>query len=329
MADAAVSDESQLEESQINRAQAALSACGVDGVVSSVERLKGQSHLSWKVERINAPPVVLRMEPKRGILPPYDLPAEARLLKQLAQAGIPVLEVLGVCADLEPSEDAGRACLVVEWVNGEVLIKRRMEAHAARAYCDTLQRIHTLDWRAAGIDWLPEPPESGPAIRERAEIAERLKSFGVFDLPHIRRLREALEGRAPQSPSPMLVHGDVNFGNIMLRPGRPPQVAAVLDWEQTHLGDPLSDWGRLAAEDLLGNLDLSPAARQVMREALASYGRSDDDIHYWTLHQLYKHSSATGALTVLRGWDAEQIAKMYAEPTKQMLSGRGPFQGCP
>ena len=50
---------------------------------------------------------------------------------------------------------------------------------------------------------------------------------------------------------------------------------------QTHLGDPLSDWGRLAAEDLLGNLDLSPAGEAGdARIALASYGRSDDDIHY-------------------------------------------------
>ena len=118
----------------------------------------------------------------------------------------------------------------------------------------------------------------------------------------------------------MLVHGDVNFGNIIIRPGAPAQVAAVLDWEQTHLGDPLSDWGRLAAEDLLGNLDLSEGARQVMRETLESYGRSEDDIHYWTLHQLYKHSSATGALLVLHNWDVEQIARMYADPTERLLS---------
>ena len=316
-----MSEESQTEQAQLQRAQAALSACGVDGVVSSIQRLKGQSHLSWRVERVNAAPVVLRMEPARGILPPYDLPAEATLLRQLARAGIPVPEVLGVCQDLGPSEDAGRGCLVVEWVDGQVLIRQRMEQDVARAYCDTLRRIHTLDWRAAGLDWMPEPPESGPAIRERAEIAERLTSFGVYDLPHIQRLRQALEGQAPDSPAPMLVHGDVNFGNIIIRPGAPAQVAAVLDWEQTHLGDPLSDWGRLAAEDLLGNLDLSEGARRVMRETLESYGRSEDDIHYWTLHQLYKHSSATGALLVLHNWDVEQIARMYAEPTERLLSG--------
>ena len=311
-------------------AQLALTACGVDGVVASLERLSGKSHLSWRVTRIDAAPVVLRMEPRRGILPPYDLPSEARLLRCLTDAGIPVPEVLGVAADLsacdglDHSVDVRRGCMVVEWVNGEVLSERRMETDIARAYCETLRRIHTLNWREARVDWLPLPPASGPAMRERTQIAERLRAFGIDDLPHIKRLREALHGRVPDSPPPMLVHGDVNFGNFILQvndgASASPSIAAVLDWEQAHLGDSLSDWGRLAAEDLLGNLNLSEGARQVMQEALQSYGRSQDDLSYWTLHQLYKHASATGALSVIHGWDIEPIAEMYAGPTDQAAS---------
>ena len=302
----------------------ALAACGVDGVVTNVERLKGKSHLSWRVERVDAAPVALRMEPRRGILPPYDLPSEARLLRCLADAGIPVPAVLGVSGDLAPSGAVGRGCMVVQWVDGEVMLKRQAQAEDARVYCQTLREIHTLNWREAGLDWLPLPPATGPAMHERSQIAERLQAFGVYNLPHIKRLREGLNGRVPESPEPMLVHGDVNFGNFILSPshgvGDSPGIAAVLDWEQTHLGDPLSDWGRLAAEDLLGNLDLSEGARRVMRETLESYSRSDDDLHYWTLHQLYKHSSATGALSVIHDWDINSIAAMYSEPTDRLLS---------
>lgn len=300
-------------------AQTALTISGVSGSVTRVERLKGQSHLTLKVERVGDPPVVLRLEPERGILPPYDVPSEARLLGFLRGSGIPVPKLLGI------GRHEDRGFLVIEWVFGEVMIRRQVDADVARAYCAVLRRIHTLAWRSAGLDWLPEPSESGPALRERAEILDRLQGFGVADLPHIRRLRRALDGLVPSGASLMLVHGDVNFGNFIIeRPSdAQPRIAAVLDWEQTHLGDPLSDWGRLAAEDLLGNLDLTDAARRTMQAAIDQYGRSAEDLHYWTLHQLYKHASATAALSILRGWDLNQIAAMYQEPTDRLLSNVG------
>ena len=273
----------------------------------------------------DAPSVALRIEPTRGILPPYDLPSEARLLRRLARRGVPVPEVLAVSSSLNMPDHADRGCLALEWIHGSVMLGGRVEASVARAYCQTLKQIHTLDWQAAGIDWLSLPPASGPAMRERAEIDVRLLAFGMENQPHIRRLRCALEGRVPSETPPMLVHGDVNFGNFIVQSGdaegQPARVAAVLDWEQAHLGDPLCDWGRLGAEDLLGNLDLTDEARHIMRETLASYGRSHDDLHYWTLHQLYKHSSATAALSVLLDWNIEAVAAMYAVPTERLLYG--------
>lgn len=319
-----VTDESDAVRMHLKLAEAALSISGIAGPITGVERLKGQSHITLKIERLHAEPVVLRLEPERGILPPYDVLSEARLLRRLRETGIPVPMVLGV------GSHEGRGFLVTEWVSGVVMIRHQVDADVARAYGAMLRKIHTLDWRSARLNWLPEPSELGPALRERAEILDRLRSFGVADLPHVCRLRQALEDLAPTDTEPMLVHGDVNFGNFIIErqpdterqpdPEQQPRVAAVLDWEQTHLGDPLSDWGRLAAEDLLGNLDLSDAARRAIQSALDQYGRSAEDLHYWTLHQLYKHASATAALSILRDWDINQIAAMYQEPTNWLLS---------
>ncbi len=296
-------------------------------MVVRVVPLAGKSHVTWRVERANAPTLALRMEPRRGILPPYDLPAEARLLSALRGSGIPAPRVLGATDSLTPDAATGRGCLAVEWIEGERFSDRQVGEHAAARYCELLWRIHTLDWRAVGLGWMPLPAGSDAAGRERSEIAARLRQFGIAELPHIQRLRSALDdlGRClPDRRAPMLVHGDVNFGNFILRGhGGSSRIVAVLDWEQAHLGDPLSDWGRLAAEDLLANLDLSAGARQVMREAQERYGRSEADLHYWTLHQLYKHASATGALSVRHGWEIEPIARMYAEPTQRLLSPDG------
>ncbi len=287
----------------------------------SAQRLRGQSHISWKVERDARPPVVLRMTPQRGILPPYDLIREAALMDRLREAGLHLPAVLGRTDELAPTARTAGACLVLEWIDGSPLSNAPMDAQSAAVYCQTLQQIHSLDSATLALPDLEPPPRIGAALREREEIRRRLESFNLLDVAHIQRLREALAGRPPSIVEPMLVHGDVNFGNIILQPdGRP----VVLDWEQAHLGDPLSDWGRLAAEDLLGNLELTPDARTTIASAVADYGRSAEDLHYWTLHQLFKHASATGALTVLRGWDMEQIAAMYDEPTRVLLSAEPP-----
>ncbi len=242
-------------------------------------------------------------------------------MDRLRTAGLHLPQVLGRTDELPPTTQTAGGCLVLEWIDGTPLSNAPIDAQSAAVYCQTLQQIHSLD--ATTVPRLPlePPPPTGPAIREREEIRQRLQSFNLLDLPHIRRLRDALDDRAPSTPAPRLVHGDVNFGNFILQPDRQ---AVVLDWEQAHLGDPLSDWGRLAAEDLLGNLELTTDARTTIATAVADYARSADDLHYWTLHQLYKHASATGALAVLRGWDKEQIAAIYDEPTRALLSAEPP-----
>ena len=43
----------------------------------------------------------------------------------------------------------------------------------------------------------------------------------------------------PETP-PCIVHGDYRIDNMVLKPDR-PEVAAVLDWELSTLGDPIAD----------------------------------------------------------------------------------------
>jgi aminoglycoside phosphotransferase (APT) family kinase protein len=51
-----------------------------------------------------------------------------------------------------------------------------------------------------------------------------------------------LERRLPAEPvAPRLVHGDFRNGNLMIDPAH--GLAAVLDWELAHLGDPAEDLG--------------------------------------------------------------------------------------
>jgi len=54
-----------------------------------------------------------------------------------------------------------------------------------------------------------------------------------------------LEAMLPPEGRYGIVHGDYSFNNTMFRAGDPTKMLALLDWEMSTLGDPLSDVGTL------------------------------------------------------------------------------------
>jgi aminoglycoside phosphotransferase (APT) family kinase protein len=57
-------------------------------------------------------------------------------------------------------------------------------------------------------------------------------------------VHERLQARIPEQGPATIVHGDYRLDNMILRPGA-GDVAAVVDWELSTLGDPLADVGML------------------------------------------------------------------------------------
>ncbi len=63
------------------------------------------------------------------------------------------------------------------------------------------------------------------------------------ELPGIDELHTLLTERLPDSPAPTLVHGDYRLDNVLV--DEADEITAVLDWEMSTLGDPLTDLGLL------------------------------------------------------------------------------------
>ena len=141
--------------------------------------------------------------------------------------------------------------------------RRFYEEAAARgvlpdSFTDALVALHTLDWRAAGLDFLGVPgPGTDFARREIAKWRALIEASGVEPDPVLTDLICWLEANAPATERLALVHGAYRTGNLLIDDDR---VSAVLDWETEVIGDPmydvayvLSDLNREGTE-LLSNL---------------------------------------------------------------------------
>ena len=126
------------------------------------------------------------------------------------------------------------------------------------SFTDTLATLHTLDWRAAGLDFLGVPDEGADFTRrEIAKWRAFIDDTAAPPHPVLTDLVCWLEENAPPTRHRCLVHGAYRTGNLLIDDDR---ISAVLDWELQVIGDPmydvayvLSDLNREGTE-LLSNL---------------------------------------------------------------------------
>lgn len=150
---------------------------------------------------------------------------EFALLELVRSHGVPAPEPLYL-------DEAGALLptpfLVVDFVDGATdVAPADVCAYAARA-ASALARIHRIK---DGPD-LAFLPRLGDGFGDRP--AELDASLGEG------RIRDALEAArpAPRPNPPVLLHGDYWPGNLLWKDG---ELAAVVDWEDAGVGDPLAD----------------------------------------------------------------------------------------
>ena len=201
------------------------------GIVEEVERLTGgASRSTWRCIVDGDPYVVQR---QRADIAGRDTGVEAAVLAAAARAGVPVPRLVGVVTDA-----SGTSSLVTRHVAGETIARRilRDERFAGarpvltRQLGEAAARLHTID--PAEVPGL----ESGdPLDSTRRRLDELGEPHPAFEL--------AMRWLADHRPPPAgiaVVHGDFRLGNVIVDERG---LAAVLDWELVHLGDPVEDLG--------------------------------------------------------------------------------------
>ncbi len=222
------------------------------GSITAVEG--GASNITCRVEVLSgtARRVCLRLQRERGIFEPYDVIREGRVLAALAGTTVPVPRLLGVEPD---ARVLGAPFIVLEWVEAPHM---GMAPDADfDAFTRMVARIHAVDWRAAGLEFLGVPGSVREALAgELATVERRMAAFGCRGEPLLRAALERLRATIPPEGRLALCQGDINVFNYLFRGG---EVVAVVDWEQARISDPRMDVGQLLALSHLKGAPFLPA----------------------------------------------------------------------
>jgi aminoglycoside phosphotransferase (APT) family kinase protein len=210
--------------------------------VGNLRRLSGgasQELWSFEVDAAAGPRrMILRRRPpgSPGSGNAVGLATEAFLIQKADAQGAPVPPIVHVC---QPQDGIGEA-YVMGAIEGEALGRRivRDEAFASvrprlAGQCGRiLAQIHAIP-----REGLPTLAISD-ALTEIGRYEETYRTIGARR-PIFEAAFRWLKAHAPEPVEPVLLHGDFRNGNIMFQPE--VGVAAVLDWELAHIGDPAAD----------------------------------------------------------------------------------------
>lgn len=182
---------------------------------------------------------------------------EMRMLEALADSLVPHPRLVAGC----PDEDVlGAAFYVMEPVDGFAPVNGLPERHATDAavrrqmglsLVDGIVALGAVDFEEVGLAGFGKPDNY--LQRQVSRWQRQLQSYADFpgwpgprSIPGVDTVAGWLERHRPAGFEPGIIHGDYHMGNVMVRHDS-GELAAIVDWELTTIGDPLLDLGWVLA----------------------------------------------------------------------------------
>jgi aminoglycoside phosphotransferase (APT) family kinase protein len=301
----------------------------------------GQSNPTYRLDTPDRA-YVLRRKPFGPLLPSaHAVDREFRVISALHGAGFPVARPYALCAD---EGVIGAMFYIMSMVEGRVIWDVAMpdaspEQRRAtfEAEISTLARLHQIDPDAIGLSDYGRP--GNYFARQVERWTRQYRAAEIDPLPEMDRLIEWLPASTPAQERTSIVHGDYRMDNMIFRPDR-PEVAAVLDWELSTLGDPLADFSYLAmnwrlpadGRSALGGLDLPALGVPTLEEAVGLYCRLTGrdglpDLDWYFAFGLFRLASITQGIAkrIQVGTAASAQAQQTAARTPRLAAAAWTF----
>ncbi|MHC3474002.1 phosphotransferase family protein [Streptomyces sp. 7R007] len=286
----------------------------------------GRSNLTYAVSDGTARWVVRRPPLGHVLATAHDMKREHRVISALHPTSVPVPRPVLLCEDPGNEAAPGAPFYVMEFVEGTPYrtadqlapLGPERTRQAVLSLVDTLVELHAVDPAEAGLADFGRP--EGFLDRQLRRWGKQLDASRNRDLAGIDELHAALGRQLPASPAPTVIHGDYRLDNVLI--GDDDAIRAILDWEMSTLGDPLTDLGLLVMYSMpLGMPDSPvsttaeapghPSPAELVERYAARSGRDVSAVSWYTAFAWFKlavilegiHYRYTLGQTVGRGFD--------------------------
>ncbi len=273
----------------------------------------GQSNPTYRLDTPGRS-YVMRRKPFGKLLPSaHAVDREYKVITALHAQGFPAAKTYGLCMD---DGVIGAAFYVMHMVEGRVFWDQTLPAVAREerrpifeAEILTLAKLHSYDPEKIGLGDFGRP--GNYFARQVDRWTKQYRASETEKIDEVERLIEWLPKTVPQQDRVSVVHGDYRLDNMIFAADK-PQVAAVLDWELSTLGDPLADFSYLLMQWVMSSgggrtglvgADLAALNIPTLEQAVEIYckatGRPNiPDLNWYFCYNLFR---LTGILQGIAG----------------------------
>ncbi|XP_038179957.1 acyl-CoA dehydrogenase family member 11 [Arvicola amphibius] len=217
-------------------------------VLTVTQYRSGQSNPTFFLQK-GPQAYVLRKKPPGSLLPKaHKIDREFKVQKALFSIGFPVPEPLLYCSN---ASIIGTEFYVMRHVQGRIFrdfsIPGVSPAERAAIYVsmvETLAWLHSLNVKSLRLDGYGNGV--GYCKRQISTWTTQYQAAAHQDIPAMDQLSKWLMKNLPDDDNEeSLIHGDFKLDNIVFHP-KESRVIAVLDWELSTFGHPLTDLAHLS-----------------------------------------------------------------------------------
>jgi aminoglycoside phosphotransferase (APT) family kinase protein len=257
--------------------------------------------------------VILRRPPTGAVLATaHDMAREHRVISALGRTAVPVPRTLHLCTD---ESVLGAPFYVMERVVGIHVVREFPPGYAeepeqrraiGERLVDVLADLHSVDYAAVGLAEFGRP--EGFTARQVRRWTRQWEATRDRDRPNLDALAARLAETVPTAQRSSIVHGDYRLDNCLLDPDEPGRIKAVLDWEMSTLGDPLTDLGLMfvywpeAGEDRASmlspvtTLEGFPTRRQIADRYARHTGADLSDLNWYVAFAFFKFAAIVAGI---------------------------------